>query len=208
MATTDPGQWTFGLTQLLTVIGLLMAALGFRTVAKWHREQIDQRKIDLASEALSLAYESKAVFENIRSRVFYQGEGAETPLVPGQSDKDRNDPRRPYCAVLDRIQANHDYFARVWKLEPKFIAIFGEEASKSFEQFRRARRDIEVAASFMVTDWRFDDRADPKELKQQRDIIFGTGSDPVTEKLENFRRHIDELCRPVICKKPWFAFWR
>jgi len=67
----DTGPWTFGLTQLLTVVGLGMAALGLRTFGKWQREKIEERRIELAIEALSLAYESKAIFGHIRSRVTF-----------------------------------------------------------------------------------------------------------------------------------------
>jgi hypothetical protein len=65
----DP--WAFGWTQLLTVIGMAItttiALAGFRTFGRWRREKIEERRIELALEALSLAYESKAVFGHIRS---------------------------------------------------------------------------------------------------------------------------------------------
>jgi hypothetical protein len=77
----DTGPWTFGLTQLLTVVGLGMATLGLRTFGKWQREKIEERRIDLTLEALSLAYGSKAIFGHIRSRVMGEYEPQHFRLV-------------------------------------------------------------------------------------------------------------------------------
>lgn len=57
MSSTDP--WAFGLNHLLTIIGfaitLGIATAGFRSFAKWKREKIEERRIDIALEALALA---------------------------------------------------------------------------------------------------------------------------------------------------------
>jgi hypothetical protein len=66
---SDP--WAFGWTQLLTIIGftitLGIAVTGFRTFGRWKREKLEERRIEVALDALALAYESKYVFSNIRS---------------------------------------------------------------------------------------------------------------------------------------------
>jgi hypothetical protein len=65
----DP--WAFGWTQVLTIIGFLMtlgiAVGGFRTFGRWKREKIEERRIEIALEALSIAYEAEGVFETIRN---------------------------------------------------------------------------------------------------------------------------------------------
>ena len=64
----DP--WAFGWTQLFTIAGLLMtggfAIAGLRTFDKWRREILEEKRIDIAFEALSIAYESK------RSSIMYE----------------------------------------------------------------------------------------------------------------------------------------
>jgi hypothetical protein len=51
---------------VLTIIGfgitVAFGIAGFRTFRKWKREQIEERRIETAIEALSLAYQSKYVF--------------------------------------------------------------------------------------------------------------------------------------------------
>jgi hypothetical protein len=216
--------WTFGWTQLLTIIGLVItttiAVAGFRTFGRWRREKIEERKIELSLEALSLAYESKAVFGHIRSRVMFRGEGADVPKKAGESEE-RTQQRQSFYAVLKRIEASHDYFARVWALQPKFIAMFGEKTEEIFDQLHSARRDIEATASTMVFE---DEPFNPKdpsykeELKGYRSTVFGPmrrdAHDAVAEKLDAFRKRIHELCRPVVDRtyrgtgrRSW-KFWR
>jgi hypothetical protein len=216
--------WTFGWTQLLTIIGMvittIIAIAGFRTFGRWQREQIEERKIELALEALSLAYESKAVFGHIRSRVMYRGEGSDVPEKAGESEEHKRQ-RESFFAVLKRIEASNDYFTRIWALQPKFIAIFGERTEEIFDQLHKARRDIEATASVMVFE---DEVLDPKdasykeELRGYRTTIFGpmrrNDADPIAEKLDDFRKRIDGLCRPVVDRtyrvagKRWWQFWR
>ena len=66
-----PDPWAFGLNQLLTIIGLLItvgiATVGFRSFGKWKREKLEERRIDIAFEALALAYEAGFIFDSIRS---------------------------------------------------------------------------------------------------------------------------------------------
>jgi len=216
----DTGPWTFGLTQLLTVVGLGMAALGLRTFGKWQREKIEERRIELALEALSLAYESKAIFGHIRSRVTFAGEGSDVPPKMGESDEHKRQ-RQTFYAVLKRIEASNDYFARVWKLQPKFIAIFGEKTEDIFDQLHSARRDIEATASTMVFEDEPFDRNDTsyrEELMGYRTTVYGSmrkgTPDPVGEKLDNFRKRMDELCHPVIDRTyrgtgaRWWELWK
>jgi hypothetical protein len=221
----DTNPWTFGLNQLLTslgllltIIGLAMAGFGLRTFSKWRREKIEERKIELAFEALSLAYESKAVFGHIRSRVMLSGEGADVPPLAEESEKHKRH-RQSFYAVLKRIEASNDYFARVWKLQPKFIAVFGDRTERIFDQLHRARSDIEAVASTVVFENEPSDRTDRSYREQSRayvENVFGSvrgTPDPVNEKLDNFRKEMDALCLPVVDRtyrvgNPWWHFWQ
>jgi hypothetical protein len=66
---SDP--WAFGWTQPLTLIGFAItigiAAGGYQTFSRWKRQKIEERRIETAIDALALAYESKIVFQAIRS---------------------------------------------------------------------------------------------------------------------------------------------
>jgi hypothetical protein len=208
----DMGRWTWGLTEVLTgvtqsltVVGLFIAGCGLRTFEKWQREKIQERRIEAAFEALALAYESKVIFGEIRSPVTYLGEGAGAPHKPGESDELRKH-RESFFAVLERIKARHDYFARLWKLQPKFVAVFGEKSEEIFDHLHGARRDIEVAASTLISEEMFLDPNSPyydkEKVEKCRLTLFGPRvrgtPDPVAVELDKFRTRINDLCRSVI----------
>ncbi|HKO06670.1 MAG TPA: hypothetical protein VJ487_03070, partial [Alphaproteobacteria bacterium] len=88
-----PTPWTFGWTQLLTIIGFIItitiAVGGFRTFGRWKKEKIEEKRIDAAIEALALVYESKFIFDNIRSEMSFPYEWRDMPVGYG-SEEQRN----------------------------------------------------------------------------------------------------------------------
>jgi hypothetical protein len=89
---TNP--WAFGWTQLFTIVGFLItiaiAIGGFRSFARWKRERIEERRIDIAFDVLSVAHESKFVFGRIRDPNGFEGEWKNMPPKEGESEQDRN----------------------------------------------------------------------------------------------------------------------
>jgi hypothetical protein len=144
--------WTFGWTQLLTLAGIgttaYFANRGLRTFDKWRREKLEEKKIEVAVEALALAYQSKYVFEHIRQRVGSSNEYEDMPKIEGEEDGERNQ-RGSYYAVLKRIEYHRDFFEKVWEIQPKFMAIFGSDTEAIFQLLHSARREIESAISLM-----------------------------------------------------------
>ena len=60
----DP--WAFGWTQIFTLVGFvitsIIAVAGFRTFARWRREKLEEKRIEIAFDAMAVAYEAKHVF--------------------------------------------------------------------------------------------------------------------------------------------------
>jgi hypothetical protein len=69
--------WEFGWTQVLTIIGfaitIAIAIGGFRTFGRWKRELIEERRVNIALDVLSIAHESKFVFARIRDPNGFEG---------------------------------------------------------------------------------------------------------------------------------------
>jgi hypothetical protein len=86
---TNP--WAFGWTQLLTIVGLIItigiAVGGFRTFGRWKREQLEEKRIETAIDALAIVYESKFVFDNIRSEATFDYEFKDMPESFGTSEE-------------------------------------------------------------------------------------------------------------------------
>jgi hypothetical protein len=200
----DPGPWTFGWTQLLTIAGLGIAFQGVRTFGKWRREKIGEKRIEVAVDALAAAYKSKDVFEHIRAPLSRGYEYLDMPQVAGESESERSG-RASLFVVRRRIEQNKDFFDHVWELQPKFMAIFGRDTENIFLFLHKARRDIEVACE--ILEWMKEPERVPGDrelwVQLRRDIWSSTGAtakegDRVGEKLEVFRTRIEALCRPIV----------
>jgi len=201
--------WTFGWTQLLTIIGFVITTLiaigGFRSFERWRREKIEEKRIDAAVDALVLIREMKWVFENIRSPMSFDYEWKDMPETSGENEEKRRK-RGSFYAVLKRIEGHRDFFDRAWKLQIKCGALFGEKAEDALLLLQKARREVEVSAGMLMRDPVPEIRtADNKKTwdKFRTDVWAGynqvTGlQDTVCEKLERCNQSIEAICRPAL----------
>jgi hypothetical protein len=204
---TDP--WVFGWTQLLTIVGFVITSLiaigGFRTFGRWKREKLEEKRIDLALEALAFAHKSKFIFDSIRSAMAFPPEWVDMPKEAGESDSIRNQ-RGAFYAVFKRMERNKEYFEKAWDLQVRCSAMFGLRAEELFLLMHRARREIEVSAEML-----FRDPHTSQPTKENLDTwnqfradvweAYGRlapEGDRVGKKLTDFRDGIEALCRPVI----------
>jgi hypothetical protein len=196
----DP--WTFGLGVAGLILTAVLGSLGLRTLDKWRREKIEEKKIELAMDALSLAYESKGVFEAIRSRLASSSEWADMEEVPGEDERERSR-RGSYYAIMKRIQFYRGFFERAWAMQPRCMALFGSKAEDVFSQLHKAHRAIELACEMLTNDVK--QPGDDEQLWfQLRADIWGSHSsrakepDRVDKMLDEFRTGMERLCRPTL----------
>jgi hypothetical protein len=203
-----PTPWTFGWTQLLTIIGFVItiaiAVGGFRTFGRWKKEKIEEKRIETAIEALALVYESKFIFDHIRSEMSFGYEWKDMPDSCG-TEEQRN-ARGAFYAILKRIDANKDFFERAWKMQVRCTALFGPEVEEIFLLMQRARREIEVSAGMLL--------GDPEPTFKSQDNLetwnrfradvwpaygkVAKGGDQVGQKLSEFKTKMENLSRPII----------
>jgi hypothetical protein len=195
--------WEFGTNQLLTVLGLLLtlgiAIGGFRTFERWKREKIEETRIGVAIDTLALMYESKFVFENIRSEMVFDYEWQDM-------SGDYRSASGKFYAVLKRVQANKDFFERAWKTQVRCTAVFGPKVEGIFLLMHRARREIEVSAEMLMRDPQptvgAEDNVETwKGFRADLFPAYGAEArqgDKVGKKLSEFRQGIENLCRPIV----------
>lgn len=208
-----PDPWVFGWTQLIAISGLVLTALiaifGFRSFGRYRREKLEDRRIEIAFDALSLAYETKFIFQHIRGIMSHGYEWDDMPRRDGETE-DRRSRRGPYYATFKRIQQNKDFFDKVWKLQPKCMAVFGKGIEDTFIKLHQARRNIEVAAQMLAE--RVDDPFEStdgstRELyEQMRRDLWDHGNyqkerDSVGKLLEDFERELEAKAKPIIDQK-------
>ena len=202
---SDP--WAFGWTQVFTLAGLLMSGivsfLGLRTFGKWKREKLEERRLEVAYEALTIAYESEMVFDDIRRRLVYEYEWADMPKE-GLSAKEVEH-RRSFYGIIRRMERHTGFFERVLVLQPKFMAVFGKQTEAIFHTLHKARHSIQVAIEMLI------ELDEPRAGTDEWDLVLQMRSDiwdhassgvkepkRVTKMLEEFRAEIETLCAPLI----------
>jgi hypothetical protein len=67
------------------------------------------------------------------------------PRKDGESDEQWNH-CGPFYAIMKRVQDQKDFFDRVAKLRPRFMAVFDATSSKFFNTIREARTHVYVSA--------------------------------------------------------------
>jgi hypothetical protein len=199
------------------IVASVIAFFGFRSFRRWKREQLEGRRMEIAFEALKLAYQSTYVFDNIRSPLIEAYEWADMPQNTGDNE-DKRSRRGPFYAVSKRIQANKEFFKSVWDVQPACMAIFGAEIQDTFIELHKARRAVEVACQMLYN--HVDDVPlvpDPqKSLWQQlrADICGAEGvltkeGDRVGRRLTAFKDGIERVCQPAVKhrigkrRRPW-----
>jgi hypothetical protein len=213
--------WEFGWTQLLTLIGLAMtlfiSILGLRTFEKWKREKLEERRIEIALDALSMAYQAKDVFESIRRPIVSSHEYEDMPEIPEEADDARGARGEPF-AVSRRLEKNKEFFDSISQLQPRVMALFGPEAEDTFEILVRATRTVALSAWLVwaIAATKEVDREkvlaeleDDTSLAQHRANIFWPQleeeasektEDLVGKEIEEFVEEIEKLCRPTVTR--------
>ena len=197
------GPWTFGWTQLLTLIGFAItigiALGGFRTFGRWKREKIEERRIEAAIDILALAYESRIVFRRIRlGFVSSDAEFKDMPVREGE-DVEHRRLRGGYWMYFKRIVDHKDFFERAWNLQPLAMAIFGEQMADVFAKLHEARAAIEVSAESLATDpTAMGDREFAIQLRTDLVGHPDKQKDRVQQSLDAFCDGIERVCKPVV----------
>jgi hypothetical protein len=193
---------------LLLTVGIAIA--GFKSFGRWKREKIEERRIEVALDALAIAYEARFRMEAIRSRFPRESELVDerkknadgsyvaATLREGQSG--------PY-AVLKRLRANGDYWETVYKIEPKFMAIFGAETQEIFQLLYDAKTIVETSASALFEEAIIEHDPDDREIRERLrklrvDAFASKGKneddDRVGQKILEFQKQVESLCRPIV----------
>jgi hypothetical protein len=131
------------------VVTIVLGIIGFSTFGRWRRQEIEQRRMDIAFEALNIAYKTRHVFDHIRGAMIYGSEWADMPQVFGDDDHKRTR-RGSYYAIRKRLEAHKEFFESVWEVHAKCMAMFGPQVEEIFLELHQARRGVEIAIEALI----------------------------------------------------------
>lgn len=197
MPPADP--WVFGSTQLLTVIGFILTGLiaiaGFRSFEKWKREKLEEKRIEIGFEALALGYEAKSILDGIRNPGSVDVEWADLNGDEGQRQR-----AGPFFATLKRLEKNSEYFERVWRLQPRFMAAFGKDTAAIFQKIHQARSSVQVSAGMLMrAAFRNEPyRDDQFRIKLEAAVWNTDENDEIGSLISDFENAIEAKCFPIV----------
>ena len=130
------------LKEISLLIGIWVAIYG---IDSWRREHTGKRQIELAEETLTLFYESRDIISYIRNPGSYESETKEIKKHEHESDSQFSARKTANIATL-RYNKNTEFFNKIHAMRYRFMAVFGEEKAKPFEELNEVVNQILLSA--------------------------------------------------------------
>ena len=175
------------------------AVTAYRGLERWRAETAGKRRHDLATTALTLAYQIEDVLRAARQPFVSVHEMTSMEGVPDEIAQDAN------FAPERRLLRDQEFFARFRSAGHEFAAVFGKEAAKPFDELWRVRLDINHAVDFMLRNKEL--RKQPRDTEDHKlwEEMYYTAfrhhqpkQDKVGAQITAQVRGLEATCRPVI----------
>ena len=137
----------------VTAIGTLAKSAGaglggwaaLRGVNAWRAETVGRRKAELAEEVLAQFYQAKDALTWARLPF-----GDATAQAPGAEGDGRG--AEAMAAPIERLNQASQVFSGLQASRYRFMAYFGEEAAKPFDELRKVHNEVMEAAAQLIRD--------------------------------------------------------
>jgi hypothetical protein len=203
--------WIEAIGALLTGVATVLAGVAaLKSLDAWRRETVGRRKAELAEEVLAQFYRARDILTWARFPVTQTSaeDGALAPTA-GESKRDVSEKQRMYSPV-ERLAQESQIFSELQASRYRFMAYFGEEATKPFEEIHALQNEVVAAAGKLI---RAQGKPDTIESKRGRGawesaIGWGAGEeDRIAQRLERAVRDIEVVCRPLIDERAGAQAW-
>lgn len=177
-------------------------------IGSWRREYRGKKRSDLAEEALCLFYEARDAIQHIRNPFSHGGEGSTRKSDENETPEQKEAYDRAYV-LIERFNTHIDLFNKIRSIRYRFMAQFGTDAGKPFEDFKKILNEIYVSAQTLGSLWveQFRSFQTGRHVSQNNDLIrkqeniFWAGlpeEDPIKSKVEGCIKDIEQICRSII----------
>ena len=109
--------------------------------------------------------------------------------------------RNSYFQTLERLDKKTEFFAQLLARRYRFIAIFGLEAAKPYDDIWRVRGEIIVAVQMLLQTHRQRELGSLPQDRKTWETTMGwvhTAQDPMEVRLNQIIEEIEQTCRPAI----------
>lgn len=177
-------------------IAILVTALIARaTYTSWQRRKAADRGVEVAEEALSIAYEAEEVFRDIRASLTYRSLDENDALSEGE---------KFFRRYAKRIELQGAYFEKLVAVLPRVRAFIGQSAFDSLRSLALVRNELYNSLDTYV-DLAYNStrplEAENKALmrKCRRDLWARYNSeDTMWAKIKGYISQVEEKTLPVL----------
>ena len=184
-------------TAVTAVVGVCIAARGLN---KWRAETIGKRKAELAEDVLADFYQARDIIKAARSPGSFGYEGATRRKADWESEDDTRT-LNAYFATIERLNNNAEFFAQLHARRYRFIAHFGHDAAKPYDDLFRIRGEVISAVQMLIMTYRDRDQGSlPADRRDWERIMWErrNPADPIPGNLDRIVEAVENTCRPAI----------
>jgi len=190
--------------EIINTIAIIIASVvAIYGIDAWKKEFSGKRRIELAEDVLALFYEAKDIISAVRSPMGFQGEGSTRKPQEGETPEQKK-ARDDAYVVFERFGAKQELFSELHSKRYQFMARFGTDKIKPFEDLRRIQIEIIVSARALARIWERrgdNEQSEKRRLKHEAVIWEEMEDDEINTRLKKVISDIEAICRPIILGK-------
>lgn len=187
-------EWVSAWANLMTGIAALLAGwAGMRGLNAWRAETVGRRKAELAEEVLAAFYRTRDILTWAR---FPMSDAEDSEIMQDDDELEKSE----ILAPVDRLTKESQVFSELRASRYRFMAYFGEEAARPFDEIRAIHNEIVDSARNLA---RAHGQA-PAAREAERDhweAAIGwreTEADDLRKRLDLAVKAVEQTCRPLI----------
>ena len=158
-----------------------------------------------------LFYEGRDAIRHLRNPFSFSGEGKTRKVSDDETPEQKEAYDKAYV-LIERYNTHIELFNKLHSMRYRFMAQFGIESGKPFEDFRKIWNQVLVSAQALARSWaqlrsyrtEEQDKQHFDFIKEQ-EAIFLEGladKDPISPKVDECIKEVEKICRPIIVGKP------
>ena len=192
------------LLEIIKSVGIISASgVAIWGINSWRREAKWKRKYELAEDVLASFYEAHQVIQIIRSSIGSTNEGKSRPKNEKETIQESQIYDQAYVC-RERFERNRKSFDKLQSLKFRFIAIYGKEHEKDFNQFSLSVNKI-FFASDQIAWVKLGHYGEDKDfiretMKESRETLYyrNNNEDKIENELQDAIKSIEKKCWKII----------
>ncbi|MBA1159330.1 hypothetical protein [Microvirga mediterraneensis] len=196
-------EWVSAWANLMMGLSAVVAGwAGIRGLNAWRAETVGRRKTELAEEVLAQFYRARDVLTWARFPASEddEDEGRDEVRAGSGADDDELE-RSEIFTPVDRLTKESQVFSELQASRYRFMAYFGEEAARPFEEIRAIHTEVIDSAHNLIRTYGEDPTGSEEAERGRWEAAIGWGEgegDPLKKRLDSAVKAIEQTCRPLI----------